>query len=301
MFDFVCGSIGRQVAIVAILAAAGGSAHGAAPVVEKDTSAFGFKLHYREAGSGPVVILLHGLGGDGSRWTSTMDVLSGQFRVIALDQIGFGQSDKPLVNYNHGLLTEFLIEFMRALEIPEASIVGHSMGAFVGTYAGVHYPEMVDRLVLVDGGSLTTRPRSAHLGRIQNSTTLAETREYFELLFYDKSRVTDQLVRDNYARRLRAAYTISRMQESRANKIGMIGEAEAARIKAPTLILWGQQDTLLPVEDVEQLDRIIPDSQSIVLDKCGHMPQVEQPAQFNELVLKFLTEKRSNGDDRQSR
>ena len=236
------GRICSLLILAVVLTAPGGTAFGAAPVVENDATVFGYKLHYREAGNGPVVILLHGLGGDGSRWTSTMAALSDEFRVIAPDQIGFGQSDQPLANYNHGLLTEFLIEFMRTLEIPKASIVGHSMGAFVGTYAGVHFPEMIDRLVLVNGGSLTSPAQSAHLVRIQNSTTLAETREYFEMLFFDKTRVTDQLVRDNYARRLRAAFTISRMQESRANGIAMIGEKEAASIKAPTLILWGRQD-----------------------------------------------------------
>jgi pimeloyl-ACP methyl ester carboxylesterase len=270
-------------------------------VQQKDATVFGYKMHYREAGKGPAVILLHGLGGDGSRWGGTMDALSDDCRVIALDQIGFGESDKPLVNYNHALLAEFLIEFMNVVEIPKASIVGHSMGAFVGNCVAVHYPDRLERLVLVDGGSLQARPRSAHLVQIQNGTTLAETREYFGLMFFDKSRVTDQLVRDNYIRRLRASYTISRMQEARAKGLAMINAEEAARIQTPTLIIWGKHDELLPAADAELLERTIPNSRLVMLEKCGHIPQVEQPDEFHRALQKFLTATATDASARNDR
>jgi pimeloyl-ACP methyl ester carboxylesterase len=254
----------------------------------KGATVFGFKLHYREAGQGPVVILLHGLGGDGSRWTTTMSSLAGDFHVIALDQIGFGESDKPLANYNHGMLAEFLVEFLRVVDVPKATIVGHSMGAYVAIYAAVHYPQVVDRLVLVDGGGLVNKPRSDRLIQIQNSTTLAETREYFELLYYDKSRVTDAMVRENLTRRLRASYTIARMQEARAKGMSKITEAHAKRITAPALIVWGKQDELLPSSDAAELGRILPNSRVALIDQCGHIPQVEQADQFHRLLREFL-------------
>jgi pimeloyl-ACP methyl ester carboxylesterase len=257
-------------------------------IVEKDAMVFGFKLHYREAGEGPAVILLHGLGGDGSRWTPLMQSLASDFRVIALDQIGFGQSDKPLVNYNHGLLAEFLAEFIKTTGVGKATLVGHSMGGFVAVYAAVHHPDVVERLVLVDGGGLVTAPRSAHLIQIQNGTTLAETREYFELMFYDKSRVTDEMVRDNFVRRLQVAYTIGKMQEARAKGLATVSEAEARKISAPTLILWGKQDRLLDPSDAAQLDRVIPNSRAVLIEACGHLPQIEQRDLFNKLVREFL-------------
>lgn len=281
-------------AILASLAAvlvATSDCRGASPTVEKDATVFGFRLHYRDTGQGPPVIFLHGLGGDGSRFVSATSALADDFRVIALDQIGFGQSDQPLVNYNHGLLAEFLVEFMRTIDLPKASIVGHSMGAFVGTQVAVHYPDKLDRLVLLDGGSLETPPRPPHLIRIQNSTTLAETREYFELMFYDKSRVTDPMVRDNYMRRLRAGFPITKMQESRVQEIGFVSKDEAAAIKAPTLILWGRHDELLPVGDGKLLDRVIPNSKLIVFEKSGHIPQAEQPEEFNQALHDFLSAK----------
>jgi pimeloyl-ACP methyl ester carboxylesterase len=267
-----------------------------AAVAEKDATVYGYKLHYREAGEGPAVILLHGLGGDGSRWTSTVSTLAGDFRVIALDQIGFGESDKPLANYNHALLAEFLVEFMKTIGLEKASVVGHSMGAFVGMYAAVHYPDALDRLVLVDGGSLVAKPRSPHLVQIQNGTTLAETREYFELMFYDKSFVTDEMVRANYVRRLRVGYTISKMQEARAKGVAATVSQEQARgIRATTLILWGKQDALLDPADAAVLDRVIPNSRAVLIEECGHIPQVEQPERFNQLVRDFLTGKDAAG------
>lgn len=285
----------KILALALLSALAGGfaprcaAAEGAAAITEHDATVFGYKLHYRQAGEGPVVILLHGLGGDGSRWTATMNELAGDFRVIALDQIGFGASDKPLVNYNHGLLTEFLVEFMKSIGVSKASILGHSMGGFVGMYAAVHYPEVVDRLILLDGGGLANAPRSAHLVQIQNGTTLAETREYFQLMFYDKSRVTEQMVRDNYVRRLQASYTISRMQEARAKNLSVISEEQARGIRAPTLIIWGQQDKLLDASIAGELNRVIPNSRVELIDQCGHIPQAEQPERFNQLVRDFLT------------
>jgi 2-hydroxy-6-oxonona-2,4-dienedioate hydrolase len=269
------------------LAAEPASAH-ALGVAEKDAVVFGFKLRYREAGDGPAVVLLHGLGGDGSRWTSTMATLAGDCRVIAPDQIGFGESDKPLANYNHAMLAEFLAEFMRTIGVAKATLVGHSMGAYVAMYAAVHYPQSVERLVLVDGGGLINAPRSPHLVRIQNGTTLAETREYFELMLYDKSRLTDEMVRANYARRLRVGYTISRMQEARAANMATVSEEQARGIAAPTLILWGEHDKLLDPADAAELDRVIPNSRAVLIDKCGHIPQLEQPEQFNRLVADFV-------------
>ena len=100
-------------------------------VIEKNATVLGFKIHYLEAGKGTPVVLLHGLGGDGSRWAPNIGPLAASFRIIAPDQIGFGQSDKPLANYHTGMLSEFLIEFLKVIGIPKASLVGNSMGASV--------------------------------------------------------------------------------------------------------------------------------------------------------------------------
>src|SRR5689334_5709051 len=100
------------------------SAQPRATAVPKDVTVLGFKLHYLEAGKGAPVVLLHGLGGDGSRWAPNIAPLARDFHVFALDQIGFGQSDKPLANYHTGMLSEFLVDFMNAFNVPKALLVG---------------------------------------------------------------------------------------------------------------------------------------------------------------------------------
>src|SRR4051812_28865710 len=84
----------------------------------KDATVFGYKLHYLEAGRGTPVILLHGTGGEGARWMPQIRGLSADFRVIALDQIGFGASDKPLTNYHSGVFAGFLAGFMKSIGVP---------------------------------------------------------------------------------------------------------------------------------------------------------------------------------------
>src|SRR5438067_4428694 len=104
----------------------GASAQPPTTAVAKDVTVLGFKLHYLEAGRGAPVVLLHGLGGDGSRWAPNIAPLAKDFHVFALDQIGFGDSDKPPANYHTGMLADFLVGLLKAAGGGKASLVGHS-------------------------------------------------------------------------------------------------------------------------------------------------------------------------------
>ena len=259
----------------------------------KNVSVLSFNIYYLDEGSGSPVILLHGLGGDGSRWGPNIRPLAADFRVIVPDQIGFGRSDKPLANYHNGMLAEFLARFIRALELPKASIVGNSMGAWVGIYFAVHYPQLLDRLVLVDGGSYRSSDqpivaRDAFLRRIQNGVTTEETREFFEMMFYDKRFLTDKVLEDGLAMRLRSAYTIGKMLEAAEKGIGTVSEEEARGIKTPTLIIWGKYDRLVDPASADRLHAVIPGSQKVIIDNAGHLPQLEQYSEFNRTVRDFL-------------
>jgi 2-hydroxy-6-oxonona-2,4-dienedioate hydrolase len=263
-------------------------------MVEKDVAVRGFRLHYREAGHGAPVILLHGMGGDGSRWATNMRPLANDFRVIALDQIGFGQSDKPLANYHTGMLSEFLVDFLDAVGLPKASLVGHSMGAFVAAYTAVHYREVIDRLVLVNGAGYRRGPGAPALDprrkQIQNGVTRDETREFFSLSFHNKDLVTKEMVDENLGLRLRSAFAISRMQESFELGLGRLSDEEMRSIEAPTLIVWGRHDRLLgpPERMGERLRRDISGARLVVIDEAGHFPQQEQPDEFNRIVREYL-------------
>jgi pimeloyl-ACP methyl ester carboxylesterase len=264
----------------------------------KDVTVLGFKLHYLEAGHGAPVVLLHGLGGDGSRWGPNIEPLARDFRVFALDQIGFGESDKPLANYHTGMLAEFLVGFLKAVGVQKASLVGNSMGAGVALYTAAKFPQAVERIVLADGGGYRSEsgraaaaPTADALRRrqIQNSVTREETREFFRILFHDKSLVTDKMVDDQLAMRLRSAFTISKIQESGEKGLGSLTEAEVRAVKAPTLIVWGKYDELANPAGADRLEQAIAGSRKVIIDNCGHMPQLEKTDEFNSLVRQFLS------------
>ncbi len=268
----------------------------------KDVSVLGFKLHYLEAGRGAPVVLLHGPGGDGSPWAPNPQPPAQDFHVFALDQIGFGESDKPLANYHTGMLAEFLIGFLKAVGVPKASLVGNSMGAGVALYTAAKSPQVVDRIVLADGGGFRSpggappalpTQEALHRRRIQNSVTRDETREFFRVLFHDKSLVTDRMVDDQLAMRLRSAFTITKMQEAGENGLGSLTEAEVRAVEAPTLVVWGKYDELANPAGADRLERTIPGSKKVIIDDCGHMPQIEKAGEFNRIVREFLLDGRN--------
>jgi pimeloyl-ACP methyl ester carboxylesterase len=259
-----------------------------------DASVFGYRIHYLEAGSGDPVILLHGTGGEGARWMPTIKGLASNFRVISLDQIGFGHSDKPLTTYHSGVFAGFLARFMKTIGVPRATIIGQSMGAGVALCLAVHNPEMVERLVLVNGGSYRAAsdpppaPPNWHDRQIANAGTLEESREYLRKLYYDHSFVTEELVEQNLILRLRSAYTIESMQTANARGLGALTEEEVRGIKAPTLLVWGTNDRLSPVANADKLNAAIENSRKVLIDRAGHYPFLEQAEKFNRIVLEFL-------------
>src|SRR5436190_8475033 len=295
----------RRLALAVLLVAGvvAALAHPRAAAVGKEVTVLGFRLHYLEAGRGAPVVLLHGLGGDGSRWGPNIEPLAKDFHVFALDQIGFGQSDKPLANYHTGMLADFLVGFLKAAGVGKASLVGNSMGAGVALYTAVHFPDVVDRIVLADGGGYRSAtgaagappapptPEAIHRRQIQNSVTRDETREFFRILFHDKSLVTEKMVDEQLALRLRSAFTITKMQEG--GERGSLTEQEVRSVKAPTLILWGKYDELANPAGADRLEKTIPGARKIIIDNCGHMPQLERADEFNRLVRDFLLTGRS--------
>jgi pimeloyl-ACP methyl ester carboxylesterase len=276
-----------------LLVGTGAAAQELRPVA-KDATVFGYKLHYLEAGRGEPVILLHGSGGEGARWMPTIQGLAGNFRVIALDQIGFGQSDKPLTIYHTGVFAGFLAQFMKEIGVPKATIMGQSMGAGVTLYMAVHHPEMIERIVLVDGGGYRSpadpppAPTNWHSRQITNAGTLEESREYMEKLFYDHSLVTDELVEHNLRLRLVSAFTAESMATASERGLGGVSEAEVRAIKAPTLLIWGMNDPLSSVANAEKLNGAIKNSRKVLFDKAGHYPFLEHTDRFNQVVLEFL-------------
>ena len=258
----------------------------------KDATVFGYKVHYLEAGHGAPVILLHGTGGEGARWMPQILGLSSEFRIIAPDQIGFGESDKPLTLYHSGVFAGFLVGFMKAIGVPRATLMGQSMGATVALSMTADNPELVDRLVLVNGGGfhsgLPAPPADYYARQIANAGTLEESREYLEKLFYDHTIITDDVVEKNLRLRLRSAYTNESMQVATDRGLGGVSEEKVRAIKVPTLLVWGANDKLSPTTNADKLNAAIKGSRKVIIDKAGHFPFLEHPEEFNQAVIEFL-------------
>ena len=262
----------------------------ASSAVEKEIVVFGTKIHYVEAGSGPVVILLHGLGGNSQKWALNIGPLAQKFRVIVPDQIGFGKSDKPFIHYRMGTYVDFLDQFCKQLKIERASLVGNSMGGWVAAAFTIAFPERVDRLVLVDAAGYAP-PANFDYRTLYGLNP--STREGMKLVaakvFYNKLFQSDALIDAAMAARFAAGdgYTITSLIESISRGEDFIDKGVKS-IRQPTLVVWGRQDGLTPLADGDRFKKDISNSALLVIEECGHAPQFEKAAEFNAAVLKFL-------------
>ena len=262
----------------------------------KQVEIFGQKIVYQEAGSpaNPKVILLHGLGGDLSHWAMTVPALAAKYHVFVPDQVGFGKSDKPIANYRVAMLVEFLDRFMTKLGIEKATIVGNSLGGWTAGAFAVAHPQKAEKIVLVDAaGYSPKRWGGPPLDRAQlnglNPSTTAQMKATFSLVFHNKAMASDAFAEQAFTAKLKRGDggTINSFIESVLREEDLLDET-AKTIKAPTLVLWGRQDGLTPLAMGELFAKEIPGAQLVVIDQCGHVPQMEKPAEFNAALLRFL-------------
>ncbi len=258
----------------------------------KEVVVFGQKIQYVEAGTGPTVILLHGLGGSSQAWQFNIAALAEKYHVFAPDQIGFGKSDKPLVNYRIRTYVDFLDQFCKQLKIEHATLVGNSMGGWIAAMFTASFPDRVDKLILEDAAGYTP-PKDFDMRTLfgLNPTTRAGMKVLIGKVFYNKAFQTDAVVDQSIAARLAAGdgYTINSITDSIIRGEDFLDDV-VKTIKRPTLIIWGRQDGLVSLADGERFNREIAGSKMIVIDECGHVPNVEKPVEFNAAVLKFLAE-----------
>ena len=261
----------------------------------KQVEVFGQKIHYLESGSGPNVILLHGLGADATNWAMNTAVLAKSFHVFVPDQIGFGESDKPMINYRVGTLVDFLNGFYQKVGITKASLVGNSLGGWTAMAFTLAHPDKVERMVLVDSAGYSfekfghPKPTQAMLDAL-NPSTVAGCKTLLAVIFANKALATDQNAEQLFAAHLKKndGYTIERFIESILRGEDVV-DGKLGAIKVPTGIIWGREDTLTALAGGQMLAKEIAGSEMVILDHCGHVPQFECAAPFNEALVKFLS------------
>jgi 2-hydroxy-6-oxonona-2,4-dienedioate hydrolase len=249
---------------------------------------FGRSIRYYDVGSGPPLLLIHGIGGDADEWAFCFEPFSQAHRVIAIDLLGFGRSAKPLIDYTIAGFVEVVEEFLRGLKIERAAVLGESLGGWIASAFALKFPNTVDKLILVDAagvwGDIAGLPIDVRV------STRAHLRDVFRLLFYDKGLATDLLIDMAYQLHLERGdgYTIDSVlrnqQEGHERLDDVVGQ-----LRVPTLIVWGEQDEMIPLSVGQNLHKLIPGSRLEVISQCGHLPALENPVEFVGRVLEFLT------------
>ncbi|MBN1643264.1 MAG: alpha/beta fold hydrolase [Dehalococcoidales bacterium] len=258
-----------------------------------------------EGDTGPVVLLVHGLGGSLENWEANISALAQQYRVYSIDLWGFGRSDKKPRLRSFDELIEFLVEFMKIQNIGKASLIGHSMGGGLVLQTAIEYPEKVEKLVLVDNAGMGRdviidfRVCSLPLfGELITRSGRNNVERAWKKIVYNPDVITDELLEKSYRLALlpdamKSLLTVIRaginLRGQRMELVLRIME-KIDRISAPILIFWGREDRIIPVAHARIAASRIPNARLHIFERCGHMPQLEYPEDFNRLALEFLAE-----------
>lgn len=251
----------------------------------------GVRLHYQEKGAGDPLVLIHGYTASTYAWKEVFEPLAGSFHVIALDLKGFGFSGKPDGDYTRRAQGELVIGLLDHLKLDRAILCGNSMGGEVAMNAARYHPERVRALVLVDSAGVTVgntgsvSPGFAEwpvVGPVVTALALTSdslVRSGLTKSYFDDTKITDEMVATYYrplkTRGGQRAAFLARRQAAQQPI-----EPEISKIGQPTLIVWGAEDELIPVEAGRRLNALIPGSRLVVFDHCGHLPQSEAAARF---------------------
>lgn len=264
---------------------------------QKTVAVFGQNIAYYDAGSGPVLVLVHGFGSQARfDWGRVIGPLSQHHRVLAMDQIGFGNSAKPFIDYSIQTYVDFLGEFLRTLHVEHFDLAGESLGGWiVADYTlqalapantGPYALPVPSRLILEDAAGHTSI--HALLGTIPITGTLAAAGGV-AIVFHDKSLITPEFVRENFA--LKLAANDGMTQRSLVGNPVLDKETvgdKLADITIPTLVVWGGDDEIVPLADGRDYAAKIPRARLVIVPECGHAASLEKPAEFVAAVEGFL-------------
>ena len=268
----------------------------------------GKRIRYWMEGEGTAVVLVHGLANSVEFWQYNVAPLARSHRVYALDLLGFGRSDKEIGTFSLPYAAASIVDFLDAVEVERASLVGNSLGGVVCAQTAVQYPERVERLILVDsagfGRGLSPFLRVWSIPGVGSGVFRIYQRLFPRLkrwVFYGSGSMnegwlagaTEVLrspgVRENALKVVRAGVSLRKGQREElfGNLHGLLAETSV-----PTLIIWGNHDFVVPLAHAYAAQKLIPDSEVQIIERCGHIPQEERPEEFNRLVLDFLSANR---------
>ena len=273
-----------------------------------------FEDHYIKAGNvntrywlagekGSAVILLHGLNCHVEFWEKNIAALAQEHSVFAVDIVGFGRTDKPAIAYTFQQMADFVIDFMNAMNIDKASLVGHSMGGGITMMVAARVPERIEKIVLVDSSGLGKRMSLLVrlitlpvIGEVLTKPSRQGVVRQMQMCLYDHSQASDDFID--------RAVAIGKLPDTQrsvlsvlrggCNIFGMKKKVVTdfseciKRISAPILAIWGRQDRINPFSDGEAAVERMGDVRLHIIDQADHFPQIDKPGEFNATVLDFL-------------
>ena len=268
----------------------------------------GYRRAFRIAGSGPAVLLIHGVGDNSTTWTSVHAKLAQRFTVIAPDLLGHGESDKPRADYSLAAFANGMRDLLAALGIDRVTLVGHSLGGGIAAQFAYQYPHMVDRIVLVSSGGVTKdvcialRMAALPMGSealaalrlpgalpaLQLAGRAAKT--LFGSSKYGRdlpdglrllARLADPAALSAFSRTLRAVV------DGRGQFVTMLDRSHLMG-SVPKQIIWGEDDFVIPVSHAHIAHAAMPESRLEIFEGSGHMPFHDHPDRFVEIIGRFI-------------
>ncbi|MBF4477605.1 4,5:9,10-diseco-3-hydroxy-5,9,17-trioxoandrosta-1(10),2-diene-4-oate hydrolase [Rhodococcus rhodochrous J3] len=266
------------------------------------------RLHYHEAGVGndTTIVLLHGGGPGASSWSNfakNIPVLAQRFHVLAVDQPGYGRSDKPTEHPQYFVHSaSALKDLLDTLGITDrVHLLGNSLGGGAAVRFALDYPERAGRLVLMGPGGLSVNlfapdPTEGvkNLGRFSYEPTRENLEAFLRIMVFDQSLITPELVEERFAsastpESLASAKAMGKSFSSAEFEKGMLWR-DAYKLRQRVLLIWGREDRVNPLDGALVALKMIPRAQLHVFGGCGHWAQLEKFDEFNRLTVDFLTD-----------
>ncbi len=268
----------------------------------------GYRRAYVDTGTGPPLLLVHGIGDSSDTWRPVLDQLALDHRVVLPDLLGHGRSEKPRADYSVAAYANGMRDLLAVLGIDRVTVVGHSLGGGVAAQFAYQYPERCDRLVLVSSGGIgrsvspllrmatvpgaellmplfglpPVRAGSHALGRLAAMLGRGLGRDTEEIIA-----VVDAL--PNTTARQAILRTLRSSVDWRGQVITMVDRAYLVE-GVPTLVVWGAEDAIIPVSHARVAHAVLPGSRLEIFEDAGHFPHHTHPDRFVEVVSAFLAE-----------
>lgn len=261
----------------------------------------GMQVHYRDEGKGTPIVLIHGTASSLHTWNDWAEELKKTHRVLRMDLPAFGitganaNADYSIQNY-----TRFLQEFLSKVNVDNFYLVGNSLGGNIAWDYAAEHPEKVKKLVLIDASGLQTNKPQPWIFKLAKTPVLnslflyvtpkAVIKDNMEQVYHDDSKITDELITRYHEMALRTGNRQAFIDRAKTDfKLGEKSNLEKLKsIKTETLLLWGENDLWIPLDNGKRMNSLLENSKLVVIKNSGHVPMEENPTASLSLILDFL-------------